>query len=193
RINENLKAGRAFYEICVQFELSDLETGYGALTARLGEAGEVITAFPGPAEPSNVGFKLILASPLKEDDLKRIVEPFDATAARIGPSSWLRASAAIKSVRRKKAPAPAIEIEAGSENGSDIGASSAVIQPALGQESLQVLSPSVRVELSRIDDLSGLAHELYIETARLSSMANQAVTIGSSSARDRFDLKQSAR
>jgi two-component system chemotaxis sensor kinase CheA len=193
RINENLKAGRAFYEVSVQFEISDLETGYRALTGRLGDIGEVITALPGPAEASNVGFKLVLASLLKEDDLKRIVEPFDARASRIGPSSWFRASAAIKSVRRKKESQQAGEIDAQAADGDDVGASSAVIQPNLPQESLQVLSPSVRVNLSQIDELSGLAHELSIETARLSSMAGNVLTLASSSARDRFDLKQSAR
>jgi two-component system chemotaxis sensor kinase CheA len=51
----------------------------------------------------------------------------------------------------------------------------------------------VRVDLSQIDELSGLAHEIAIETQRLSSMADRILIAAGFGARDRFDLRLSAR
>ena len=70
---------------------------------------------------------------------------------------------------------------------------STLLPAAFGQESLQPLSASVRVDLSQIDDLSGLAHEIAIETQRLSSMADRFLIAAGFGARERFDLRVSAR
>src|SRR6185503_8750858 len=64
---------------------------------------------------------------------------------------------------------------------------------SFSQESLRPLSPSVRVDLSQIDELSGLAHEIAIETQRLSSMADGILIAAGFGARERFDLRVSAR
>jgi two-component system chemotaxis sensor kinase CheA len=68
-----------------------------------------------------------------------------------------------------------------------------VLPPAFAQESLQPLSASVRVDLSQIDELSGLAHELSNEMARLASMAESFLLAAGLGAREQFDLRFSAR
>ncbi|HKP87537.1 MAG TPA: ATP-binding protein [Blastocatellia bacterium] len=185
RINENLDAGRSFYSIIVQFEVGKLDTLYRALTSRLGDRGELITTLPETAaEAMLVAFKLIFATQLKENDLKSVVEPYAGRVARIGPSTWRRAGAALRSVGRKQ------RRQGGKSSGKGSGD---VLPPAFAQESLQPLSPSVRVEMSQIDELSGLAHELSIEMQRLASMADRFLVAAGLGARDQFDLRYSAR
>src|SRR6202795_1048288 len=58
RVNENVRAGRSFYEINVTFEVGKLDARYRALSAKLEEAGELITTLPKKTtEPALVGFK----------------------------------------------------------------------------------------------------------------------------------------
>ena len=184
RINENLDAGRSFYAVIVQLEVGHLDTQYRALTARLESKGELITTLPeSAAKPELVAFKLVLATQFKESDLKRVVESFDGRITRLGPSTWRRAGAALINVGRskKKVGDKAHKTPSG------------ILPPAFAQESLQPLSPSVRVEMAQIDNLSGLAHELSIEMQRLTAMADRFLKAAELGARDQFDLRYSAR
>lgn len=185
RIHENLNAGRSFYSIVVQFEVGKLDTSYRALTSRLNDRGELVTTLPETAsEPSLVAFKLVFATQLKENDLKPIAEPFGGRVSRLGPSTWRRAGAALRSVGRKQRK----------QGGKSTGKSSSeVLPPTFAQESLQPLSPSVRVEMAQIDELSGLAHELSIEMQNLASMADRFLIAAGLGAREQFDLRYSAR
>jgi len=185
RIHENLDAGRSFYSIIVQFEVAKLDTSYRALTSKLADRGELITTLPETAaEMMQVAFKLVFATQLKENDLKPITDPFGARVARIGPSTWRRAGAALRSVGRKQK-------KQGSKTSGK--SSSDVLPPAFAQESLQPLSPSVRVEMSQIDELSGLAHELSIEMQSLATMADRFLMAAGLGAREQFDLRYSSR
>ncbi|HXG92993.1 MAG TPA: chemotaxis protein CheW [Blastocatellia bacterium] len=188
RIKENLKAGRAFYAIVVSFEIGSLDKQYRALTSKLEEKGELITTLPETAPGAAfVAFKLVFATQLRESDVKKIVEQFGGRVKGIGPSSWRRAGAALINVSRipKKS-----RQKSGKPSTESI---SAVLPPAFAQESLQPLSPSVRVDLSQIDELSGLAHELSNEMARLASMAETFLAAAGFGAREQFDLRFSAR
>lgn len=185
RIKENLDAGRSFYSVVVQFEVGKLDTLYRALAAKLSDRGELVTTLPETAtEAALVAFKLVFATQLKESDLKSIVEPYGGRVTRIGPSTWRRAGAALRSVGRKQ------KKQGGKASGKS---SSDVLPPAFAQESLQPLSPSVRVEMSQIDELSGLAHELSIQMQGLASMADRFLLAAGLGARDQFDLRYSAR
>ena len=64
-----------------------------------------------------------------------------------------------------------------------------MLPPAFAQESLQPLSPSVRVEMAQIDELSGLAHELSIEMQKLASMADRFLIAAGLGAREQFDFR----
>jgi two-component system, chemotaxis family, sensor kinase CheA len=184
RINENLDAGRSFYAIVVQFEVGKLDTQYRALTAKLESKGELITTLPESAARADlVAFKLVLATQFKESDLKGIVESFEGRLARLGPSTWRRAGAALINVGRSKK-------KAGDKTNKT---TSGVLPPTFAQEALQPLSPSVRVEMAQIDELSGLAHELSIEMQRLAAMADRFLVAAGLGAREQFDLRYSAR
>ena len=185
RVNENLLAGRLFYGIGVTFEIGKLDTQYRALCAALEAAGELITALPAKATDSSlVAFKMVFASGLKEADVKRIAGPFGGRVNRLERSNWRKA--ALRAAGR-------IMPGRGSNTKEKPGRLDVVLPPGFAQESLQPLSPSVRVEMSQIDELSGLAHELSIGVEKLTAMAEGFLGAANLGARERFDLRFSAR
>jgi two-component system chemotaxis sensor kinase CheA len=187
RVIENFRAGRTFYALNVQFEVSRLDSLYRTLIARLEERGELITTLPDTApEPTAVAFKLIYATQLRESDVKRLADPSGARVTRMARSPWRRASEALKVVGRKKATPE-------SKQAGSAEVVTALLPPTFAQESLQPLSPSVRVDLARIDELSGLAHELAIEVQRIASMADRFLHVAGFGAKEQFDLRFSAR
>lgn len=181
RIAENATAGRSFFAIAVQFEVARLEVQYRALASKLADRGELITTLPGkPAPATMVAFKLVFATQLREAEVKTMVEPLGGRVSRLDRSPWRRAGEALKVVGRRKSEKSSIE-------------SLGTLPPEFAQESLQPLTPSVRVELSQIDELSGLAHELSIQMERLTTMADRFLNASGLGARERFDLRFSAR
>ncbi|HKP13757.1 MAG TPA: ATP-binding protein, partial [Blastocatellia bacterium] len=155
-----------------------------ALTARLESKGELITTLPETAtKPELVAFKIVFATQFKEGDLKPLAESFDGRITRLGPSTWRRAGAALINVGRGKK-------KAGEKSKPPAGG---VLPPAFAQEALQPLSPSVRVEMAQIDELSGITHELSIEMQRLAAMADRFLKAAELGAREQFDLRFSAR
>lgn len=186
RVNENVRAGRPFYAITVTFEVGKLDTQYRALVGRLEAAGELITTLPAKTTAAAlVGFKLVFAAALKEADVKRISEPFGGRVTRLERSTWRKAGAALRAAGR-------IMPGRGGTKGT-VEHLDAVLPPGFAQESLQPLSPSVRVEMSQIDELSGLAHELSIGMEKLTSMAETFLSAANLGARERFDLRFSGR
>lgn len=187
RVNENVRAGRSFYAIIVTFEIGKLDTQYRALASRLEAAGELITTLPEKTTaPALIGFKLVFAAALKEADVKRIAGPFGGRVARLERSTWRKAGAALRAAGRIMPGRSA----SAKETAGHLGA---VLPPSFAQESLQPLSPSVRVEMLQIDELSGLAHELSIGMERLTSLAETFLGAANLGARERFDLRFSAR
>ncbi|HKA18340.1 MAG TPA: chemotaxis protein CheW [Blastocatellia bacterium] len=187
RVNENVRAGRSFYGIGVTFEIGKLDTQYRALCAALEAAGELITTLPAKTtEPSLVAFKLVFATALKETDVKRITGPFGGRVTRLERSTWRKAGAALRAAGRMMPGRNANSREAS-------GRLDALLPPGFAQESLQPLSPSVRVEMAQIDELSGLAHELSIGVEKLTAMAEEFLGAANLGARERFDLRFSAR
>jgi two-component system chemotaxis sensor kinase CheA len=187
RVNENVRAGRSFFAIIVTFEVGKLDTQYRALASKLEAAGELITTLPEKTTAAAlVGFKLVFAAALKEGDVKRIAGPFGGRVARLERSTWRKAGAALRAAGR-------IMPGRGASTKGAAGDLSAVLPPSFAQESLQPLSPSVRVEMSQIDELSGLAHELSIGMEKLTSLAETFLSAANLGARERFDLRFSAR
>ncbi|MEW6208203.1 MAG: chemotaxis protein CheW [Acidobacteriota bacterium] len=184
RIIENYNAKRSFYSISVQLPVARLDREYRRMAHNLGEKGELITTLPEKsADPAKVAFKLLFATSMKEAQVKQLAEPFGGRVSRMGRSGWRRAGEALSVVVGR----PRRDRESGSKS------SAAKLPLALGQESLQPLSPSVRIELAQIDDLSGLAHELVIEAQRLASMADRFLRAAGLGPKERHDLKFSAR
>jgi two-component system chemotaxis sensor kinase CheA len=188
RISENLSAGRTFYAIIVQLEVGTLDTQYRALTSKLAERGELITTLPETASAATlVAFKLLFATQIKEAEVKRIAKSFAGRVSKMNQSPWRRAGAALRGVTRK--PKKSGDTSAPPKSAESVS----TLPTDFAQESLHPLSPSVRVELAQIDELSGLAHELSIEAERLTSMADRFLIAAGFGAKEQFDLRLSAR
>ena len=187
RINENARAGRSFYSIATAFDVDKLDASYRALSARLEEAGELITTLPDKtADASMAAFKFVFAAALKEADVKRIAQPFGGRVSRLERSTWRKAGAALRAAGRR---VPGLA----ASSKTPIEDLPAVLPPSFAKEALQPLSPSVRVEMSQIDVLSGLAHELSIEMEQMSSLAEKFLAASNLGAAERSDLRFSAR
>jgi two-component system chemotaxis sensor kinase CheA len=187
RINENVRAGRSLYAINVAFEVDKLDKSYRALSSKLEEAGELVTTLPDKKTAASlVGFKMVFAAALKEGDVKRLVESWDGRVSRLERSTWRKAGAALRAAGRRMPGRSASAKVTGAEL-------DAVLPPGFAQEALQPLSPSVRVETSQIEELSGLAHELSIGVQRLTAMAENSLEASNLGARERFDLRFGAR
>jgi two-component system chemotaxis sensor kinase CheA len=110
-----------------------------------------------------VNLKFILATQLSAAQISGAIEPMGARAEQIF------------------APKPSKQRGAGGDRAS------------LDWQPLRPLSKSVQVELAQVDEISGLVHELYIETKRLSALADQIILRAGCGAKERFELLQSAR
>lgn len=187
RVTENLRANRSFFAIIVTFEIGKLDKQYRDLTSKLEAAGELVTTLPEKNNNADqVSFKLIFATSLKEAEVKRITKPFDARVSRLERSTWRKAGDALRAAGR-------IMPGRGGAPKSDSGGIEAVLPPGFAQEALQPLSSSVRVDMSQIDELSGLAHELSMGMEKLTAMAETYLGAANLGARERFDLRFSAR
>lgn len=187
RVTENVRANRSFFAIIITFEIGKLDKQYRDLTSKLEAAGELVTTLPEKNTNSNqVSFKLIFATSLKEAEVKRITKPFDARVSRLERSTWRKAGDALRAAGR-------IMPGRGGAQKSDSGGIEAVLPPGFAQEALQPLSSSVRVDMSQIDELSGLAHELSLGMEKLTAMAETYLGAANLGARERFDLRFSAR
>jgi len=223
RIIANVEAGRSLYEIRVEFRIDELDSSFRSLAEKLGAAGELISSLPGSAaQPDAIGFKLIFATGTRESDVQDLARSSRGKVEKIGPSLRRRAEAALKRTGRRRKPAsdrgglgaasPGSTSDAhgefksfneSSDDGTSLpdraeGEKSIVASPAgvaqsTEQEFLQPLSAGVRIDLTQIDEISSLAHELNIEAQRLSAMAGRVVQQPDIGARERFDLKQSSR
>jgi two-component system chemotaxis sensor kinase CheA len=220
RIVANVEAGRSLYEIKVEFKVDELDSSFRLLADKLAAGGELISSLPGPAARQEaIGFKLIFATSSKESEVESLAKPFRGRVEKIGPSLRRRAEAALKRTgRRKKPERPKEGIAANSGaveatrdeqtgwdalEGSDFAgegeralppATGAIgVAPASAQEFLQPLAQGVRIDLTQIDEITSLAHELNIEAQKLSAMAGRVMGHPELGARERFDLKQSSR
>jgi two-component system chemotaxis sensor kinase CheA len=180
RIDENLKAGRFFYSIAAEIDAEVLEEQYRGLAAKLSDSGELITTLPGEKSPlGKVSLKLVFATTLRETEVRRLASSVKGRITRLDRSGWRKAGEKLRVVGRRRAT-------------EDRGVN-AVLPPAFAGESLQQLSPNVRVEMNRIDELSGLAHELAIQGEKLASMAGKFLGAAGLGARERFELRFATR
>ncbi|HEU4389550.1 MAG TPA: ATP-binding protein [Blastocatellia bacterium] len=210
RIKVNIDVGRQFYSVAARFPIAELDSKYRSLTAKLDGVGELITTLPGKESDANIAaLKFLFATDLKEAELRAQVESPELKLERVGRSAWRRAGEALKSVgriqslpgwssrageARRKSGGPVTEPQtSGRDNETEGALSSAVLPASFEDETLRPLLPSVRVDLSEIDDVSSLAHELSLEASGLAILADHFMTRAGCSPRERFDLKLTAR
>jgi len=146
RLIENVRSGKHILVLEVTFDFSDFDEKLRALTASLSEAGEVISTLPALDATGGAGisFRLLYGSTLNE-----------AAVAALAPQ------AAVGNLRKEASPvwapasAGAVPAEAGThtEDAEDL--------------SLRSLSPTVRVDIAKLDHVMNIVGELIIEKTQL--------------------------
>ena len=146
RLIENVRSGKHILVLEVTFDFSDFDEKLRALTASLSEAGEVISTLPALDATGGAGisFRLLYGSTLNE-----------AAVAALAPQ------AAVGNLR-KLSGAPVSS--PASAAGGDTGAPQSEVEEDL---SLRSLSPTVRVDIAKLDHVMNIVGELIIEKTQL--------------------------
>jgi two-component system chemotaxis sensor kinase CheA len=140
RLIENVRGGKHVLVVEVTFDFADFDEKLRAVTASLNEAGEVISTLPALDATGGAGISFRL---LYGSTLN------DAAIAAIVPQGK------VTNLRRAPLPSPA-------------GAAS----PSESEEdvSLRSLSPTVRVDIARLDHVMNIVGELLIEKTQLENL-----------------------
>lgn len=143
RLLENVRARKNILAVEVRFDFSDFDEKLRALTATLGEAGEVISTLPAidSSGGSGIAFRLLYGSMLHEDAVAALVPEGQVVSLRKAES--LTAGGARE----------AIAVDAPEED-----------------LSLRSISQTVRVDISKLDHVMNIVGELIIEKTQLDSL-----------------------
>ena len=140
RLLDNIRRGARLFEIRTTFDLATFDQDLQSLTKRLSESGEIITTLPSTGESPEEGirFNLIVGTPHGE---KRIREIVGEEQAEITEIQYTRE--AEEPAGKPGAPAPAED-------------------PAAFMNDVRGLTKTVRVEISKLDNLMNLVGELIL-------------------------------
>jgi len=142
RLLENVRSGKHVLSIEVTFDFSDFDQKLRALTASLSEAGEVISTLPALDATGGAGisFRLLYGSSLNE-----------AAVSAIAPQGK------VLSLRKSGGQAPPL-VRSGQ---------APVLQEQEEEVSLRSLTPTVRVDIAKLDHVMNIVGELLIEKTQL--------------------------
>lgn len=131
RLTENVRAGKQVYSIEVRFDFSDFDQRLRSLTAKLNEAGEVLSTLPS-VDPSGIGigFRLLFGSAIEEKAVEKLTD-----GAKVKP---------LLDDRRSR-PSGQSGLPVPHEEGS-----------------LKSSSPTVRVDIGKLDALMNVIGELHV-------------------------------
>jgi two-component system, chemotaxis family, sensor kinase CheA len=143
RLLENVRARKHILAVEVRFDFSDFDEKLRALTATLGDAGEVISTLPAidSSGGSGIAFRLLYGSMLREDAVAALVPEGQVVSLRKTES--LTAGGARE----------AIAVDAPEED-----------------LSLRSISQTVRVDIGKLDHVMNIVGELIIEKTQLDSL-----------------------
>ncbi|HEY3054854.1 MAG TPA: chemotaxis protein CheA [Thermoanaerobaculia bacterium] len=146
RLIENVRARKHMLVVEVTFDFADFDEKLRAVTASLNEAGEVISTLPALDATGGAGisFRLLYGSTLNDAAIAAIVPQGKVTTLR-------------KSVAPATSPASAA------------GAGGATLEPE-EDVSLRSLSPTVRVDIAKLDHVMNVVGELLIEKTQLENL-----------------------
>jgi two-component system, chemotaxis family, sensor kinase CheA len=151
RLRESLGRGRGLYVVEVDLDLASFEEALNELTRAIQEVGEVISTLPSPGAGSeaSIRFLLLAASELGAAEL----------AARLELESGAVRAARVPALEATRVAAPSAPV--------------APVEPA-GAEgesaTLKSLSETVRVDITKLDELMNLVGELARERAALRAL-----------------------
>ncbi|MCP4501211.1 MAG: chemotaxis protein CheA [Deltaproteobacteria bacterium] len=154
RLTENLRLRTPIYRVNAPLDLATFDEALGVLTEALNNLGEVITTLPSVEGTSDgINFDIILASTDPIEDLSPVI-------LSLG-------SYTVERVDRRT------EAHAAKENALPAPASSTSDFEPVDLGTLRQISDTVRVDISKLDELMGIVGELVLTRAGLSRAADE--------------------
>lgn len=145
RLIENVRSNKHILSVDATFDFSDFDQKLRALSAKLSESGEVISTLPSvDATGAGIGFRLLYGSTIDEVAVAAL-----APEARVG------------SLRKAPLAAPA-------------AVAAAVEQAPEEDLSLRSASPTVRVDIAKLDHVMNIVGELLISKSQIETLARAA-------------------
>lgn len=140
RLQENIRRGHNLFQVEVHFSLDTFDKDLANLTSKLQSAGEIITTLPNPglSADSGIGFNLIVATKAGPESVRSRLGNEKAGIKAIGPRAETPRS-------ETGTPTPAAEDK--------------------GLGSIRSITPTVRVDIGRLDSLLNLVGELVLNKA----------------------------
>lgn len=177
RLSENFSKGRNIYVIHVSFELTTFDQGLFTLTDAIKGCGELISTLPSVGEQveTHIDFDLLLGSNLTEVELRERLAGFDITIHAAGGQT-----APLQHVEKKQ-PAVAPEqprpdaVSAGAADPTPSSRQTSVVKQPLQEEPLSAksMSRTVRVDISKLDELMNIVGELVLAKTSIGTIADR--------------------
>lgn len=166
RLKENLDEGNNIFAIQVGYDFTDFDTRLRALTEALNEKGEVISTLPvmDPSLPEGIHFRLIFGTDIVESGVKAISGVSEGTVTNLIEEGGAEPGglSAVKQEKRAE-PSPEPEAAQAKEEGA------AVSEEA---DEIKGISNTVKVDISKLDEVMGLVGELGLIRASFRKIAD---------------------
>ncbi len=194
RLRENARTGANLYRVRVEFELSTFDEGLMALSGGLKKVGEVISTLPSglPANETAIVFDILVGSPKDRSTVEAACEGFDVEIMpiertkqpEVGASSSpapmpepMTGDDVSPSASGKKRPPTQVGAYSArvDEKSPAVEEADAALEAATGSEeyaSLAAVARTVRVDISRLDELMNIVGELVLSKANLQRISD---------------------
>jgi len=158
RLFETIKQNKILFEVSATFKLESFDTDLSALSKKLQKRGEIITTLPetDSVDQGEIGFCLLVGCTANTSSLRL------RTRAGMGRVQTRKLSGV--KPRRQKAPHHSSKIKAEKRPEEDIGSA------------IQSLTPTVRVDIEKLDGLLALAGELVLSKTAISHISKELLS-----------------
>lgn len=154
RLLSSLKAGMNIFKVQASFPIMSFDQGLAELTGILKERGEIITTLPTPgiSPGDTINFDIIVATQTSREDLERAIDNQE-----IKVSTAVRSSAAKAKERAEAGPSQDESLR---------------IEEKKGEEGIKSITQTVRVDISKLDNLMNIVGELVLLKGAILNIAN---------------------
>lgn len=164
RLRENLRHGANLYEVQADFKLETFDTELVALNHKIGALGEIITTLPSTANApaGGISFRIITGC---ESDSVRLRAELPGDHIRVVPLHISGGGGSPAALAASAPPGPVTGVGGGS-------AAQAASPPA---DSIRSMTPTVRVDIGKLDALLNGVGELVLTKAVIAQLTKELV------------------
>lgn len=157
RLNESIKAGLNIFKVQSSFPIMSFDQGLAELTGILKEKGEILTTLPTPglSPGDTINFDIIVATQMTIEGLEGAIDNQD-----------IKVTPALKKTREKSAAAVSQPQQVQDEQVSKV-------EEKPFDEGVKSITHSVRVDISKLDNLMNIVGEVVLLKGTIGSIADK--------------------